>query len=481
MKNKTSLPSIWEVVRLGDYVKSEKGKKPKLENSTRTPTFNIPYIDIEAFEKGIFKSWTNGQECKFSNENDFLMVWDGSRSGLVGKGINGALGSTLVRINFPQIYNPYAYYFLKSKFIEINTRAKGSGTPHVDPDLLWNYDFPIPPYLEQIRIVTKIEELFSELDNGLENLRKAQELVKAYRQTLLKNAFEGKLTEKWRKENFKNLESAEELYQRLRNTPQPNIQKQKASFLPHHNTLFLPELPKTWYWTSLGCSGDWMGGGTPSKSNEAFWSDGHILWISPKDMKSRYITDTLQKISSKGVDNSSAKLIDRKSLLFVVRSGILRRILPIAIAPEYITVNQDLQSFCPKFHNIEFCYWYCVFKEQKIREQCSKDGTTVESIDSVALKKFPFPALCLEEQNEIINILENKLYALEKIEDSIKEKIFQVDQLRQSILKKAFAGELVTQDLSDESAHVFLKRIKSEKLDPCNHQIKSKKIQKVTI
>lgn len=214
MKNKNeylSLPNTWKLVRLGDFVKSEKGKKPKLENNTRTSTFNIPYIDIEAFEKEIFKSWTDGKGCKFSNENDFLMVWDGSRSGLVGKGINGALGSTLVRINFPQIYNPYAYYFLKSKFLEINTRAKGSGTPHVDPDLLWNYDFPIPPYPEQVRIVAKIEELFSTLDNGLENLQRAQEILVVYRQSLLKNAFEGKLTEKWRNQNKNKLKTVEEL------------------------------------------------------------------------------------------------------------------------------------------------------------------------------------------------------------------------------------------------------------------------------
>ncbi|WP_197714632.1 restriction endonuclease subunit S [Nitrosomonas supralitoralis] len=66
--------------------------------------------------------------------------------------------------------------------------------PHVDPGLLWNYDFPIPPLNEQHRIVTKIEELFSELDKGIENLKTTQAQLKVYRQALLKHAFEGKLT-----------------------------------------------------------------------------------------------------------------------------------------------------------------------------------------------------------------------------------------------------------------------------------------------
>ena len=149
------LPASWELIRLGDFVESEKGKKPRNEQATNSKRYCISYIDIEAFEKGIVKSYTDGENCRFCTENDFLMVWDGSRSGLVGKGVKGALGSTLVRINFPHIVNDYAYYFLKSKYLQINSRAKGSGTPHVDPDLLWNYNFPIPPSNEQARIVEK--------------------------------------------------------------------------------------------------------------------------------------------------------------------------------------------------------------------------------------------------------------------------------------------------------------------------------------
>lgn len=73
------------------------------------------------------------------------MVWDGARSGYIGKAVEGALGSTLVKINFPCILPDFGYYYLLSKYLEINTKAKGTGIPHVDPDLLWNYEFPLPP------------------------------------------------------------------------------------------------------------------------------------------------------------------------------------------------------------------------------------------------------------------------------------------------------------------------------------------------
>ncbi len=188
------LPKTWEGVRLGDFVESEKGKKPKNESKKQSDRHSLPYVDIQAFEEGIIGSWTDGTGYRLCHESDFLMVWDGSRSGLVGKGMNGALRSTLVRINFPSMVNNYAFYFLQSKYQQINTRAKSTGTPHVDPGLLWNYEFPIPPKNEQLRIIAKIEQLFSELEKGIDNLRTARAQLKMYRHALLKYAFEGKLT-----------------------------------------------------------------------------------------------------------------------------------------------------------------------------------------------------------------------------------------------------------------------------------------------
>ena len=220
------IPDSWGLVRLGDFVESEKGKKPSNQQDRKDDRYCYPYVDIEAFEENIVKSYADGKNCRFCSADDFLMVWDGSRSGLVGKGMDGALGSTLVRINFPGILNDYAYYFLQSKYLQLNSRAKGSGTPHVDPDLLWNYSFPVPPYNEQHRIVTKIEELFSELDKGIESLKTAREQLKVYRQALLKHAFEGKLTEQWRKDNADKLEAADQLLERIKQEREARYQQQ---------------------------------------------------------------------------------------------------------------------------------------------------------------------------------------------------------------------------------------------------------------
>ena len=112
MENKAlELPKTWAAVNLGDFVENDKGKKPKNESKTQTAVHKLPYVDIQTFEENILRTWTDGVGCRLCSETDFLMVWDGSRSGLVVKGVNGALGSTLVRINFPSMVNDYAYFF----------------------------------------------------------------------------------------------------------------------------------------------------------------------------------------------------------------------------------------------------------------------------------------------------------------------------------------------------------------------------------
>ena len=121
------------------------------------------------------------------------------RQGYTGKAKKGAVGSTLMKIEpVNGIEKNYLYYFLLSLYTKLNTNPRGVGIPHVEPRILWNSKFVICNSLIQRAIVTKIETLFSDLDNGITNLKKAQEQLKIYRQAVLKKAFEGELTKEWR-------------------------------------------------------------------------------------------------------------------------------------------------------------------------------------------------------------------------------------------------------------------------------------------
>ena len=162
------------------------------------------------------------------------------------------------------------------------------------------------------------------------------------------------------------------------------------------------------------------------------------------------------------IENSSTKLIPKGSILFVVRSGILRRTLPVALTICEVTVNQDLQAFTPKEVLPEYIYWYVSAMNDDIRKTCSKDGTTVESIESSLLKNYSIPICSPKEQQLIVSELESKLTVCDNIEETISHSLQQAETLRQSILKKAFEGKLVAQNPNDKPAPKLLERIKAE-------------------
>jgi type I restriction enzyme S subunit len=398
------LPKDWKIVKLGEYVISTKGKKPKRISSEKTKDCFLPYVNIKAFEKGIIDEYTDGVGCVICEEGDFLMVWDGSRSGYVGKAIKGALGSTLVKLNFPDIDNNYAYYFLQSKYIEINTRAKGVGIPHVDPNLLWNYELLIPPLETQQAIVSKIEKLFSELDKGIEDLKTAQQQLKTYRQSVLKWAFEGKLTNENEKEG---------------------------------------ELPKGWKWTTFEkvCIkiGDidhkmpkQLETGYPYVSTKDFTNDLKISF------------DNAKYISEEDYLNLSRKIKPEKGDIIFPRYGTIGKNILVDFDKEFL-VSYSCAVVKPNYDMVISKYIYLFSLSPKITDEIRKYvvETTQANIVIASIKSFVFPLPPMKEQHEIVQEIESRLSVADKMEESITQSLQQAKALRQSILKKAFSGELV--------------------------------------
>jgi type I restriction enzyme S subunit len=217
-----------------------------------------------------------------------------------------------------------------------------------------------------------------------------------------------------------------------------------------------------WSEKPLGYVGTWKGGGTPSKSNKSFWTNGDVLWITPKDMKVLFLSDSIDKITTESVNASSANFIDSDSILIVTRSGILRRILPISMNTVRTTVNQDIKALTPSDNfNSKFLLYVLRGLEENIRTTCMKSGTTVESVEFTLLKQYLIKYTLLEEQAEIVRRVESlfaKADAIEQQYQSLKQKI---DTLPQAILAKAFRGELVEQNPLDEPASVLLASIQT--------------------
>lgn len=493
MRDKVVYPNSWEVVKLGEIAESEKGKKPKNENNELTETFCYPYIDIEAFEKLNFKTYTDGEKCVFCDENDFLMVWDGSRSGLVGKGVKGALGSTLVRIKLPKMNNRYAYYFLQSKYLQINTRAKGSGTPHVDPDLLWNYDFPIPPLNEQNRIVAKIEALFSEIDNGIDSLSKAKFQLEQYRQSLLKSAFEGKLTEQWRADYEKNtgkpLPTADELLKQIQDARQAHYDQQLAKWelavkaweengkegkkptkpskiddiSPLSNTDNLPKVWRDFYLSDLS---EITGGLTKNGKRNDFEEKVPYLRVA-NVYANKLLLDEISYIGIQEAEKARTAL-KKGDLLVVEGNGSIEQIGRVAmwdgsIEPCYHQ-NHLIKSRTYAKVNSKYILYFLMSatgRKRIVEVASSTTGLHTLSLTKVSNLVIPYPSE--EEQVEIVSILDQKLSETENVLNELNIQNKKAEILKSAILQKAFQGKLVAQDDNDPPASELLEQIKQER------------------
>ncbi len=393
--------SDWNVERLGDFALHEKGTKPKRSQKNADDVFSCPYVDIQAFEKGIVKEYTDGYRCVLCKENDFLMVWDGSRSGYVGKAIKGALGSTLMKISFPGIETDYAYYFLQSKYLEINTRAKGTGTPHVDPGILWNYQFPIPPFPEQRAIVAKLEQLFSELDNGIACLKKAQEQLKVYRQAVLKQAFEGELTKAWREQQT-SLPSAEELLENIKGEREQAAKlhgKKLKPVIPFTQSELdvLPELPVGWEWIYIDrvCENNKnslkAGPFGSLLKKDVFVENGYKVYGQEQVIKENAFYGNYFIDEAKYRELVSYKVKQYDILISLV--GTVGKVLIVpenfqlgVINPRLIKISLDKEKYWPRYfkYYFESSFLKGIYSEKT-------QGTTMDILNMQIIKSLPFP------------------------------------------------------------------------------------------
>ncbi|SDF81862.1 type I restriction enzyme, S subunit [Paraburkholderia phenazinium] len=147
-------------------------------------------------------------------------------------------------------------------------------------------------------------------------------------------------------------------------------------------------------------------GGTPSKANAAFWL-GDIPWVSPKDMKSSLIQDAADHITTEAIENSATSLVPAKTILVVVRSGILAHTLPVAQAARPLAFNQDIKALTPDASKIDpdYVYWFLRARATFTIQQGVKKGATVHSLRSGFLESLPVPMCSEAKQREIVDLL----------------------------------------------------------------------------
>jgi len=462
----TSLPPGWTWTTLGEVLDFVKGKKPR-NLGPKDAVLTIPYINIEAFEKKIFEQYTDGEDCPHCEPTDILIVWDGARCGLVGRGVAGAIGSTLAKLVYYQLNSSYLFYFLQTKYEDINKRPRGVGIPHVEPNLFWNLSFPLPPLPEQRRIVAKIEELFSKLDAGVEALKKVKAELKRYRQAVLKYAFEGKLTEEWREAHNGELEPASVLLERIKEQRKKKLgskykdpRQKDGGQVPPLDTSELPDLPEGWAWARLGDVVEDVQSVNPKIKPEKEFT---YLDIASIDNTIQRITEP-KVYYGKSAPSRARQLVKAGDILFSTVRTYLKN---FAVVDEVYDGQIASTGFCvirPHKEISNKCVFYYVQTNEFLNplNQIQR-GTSYPAVRDSDVFAQPIPLPPLAEQQQIVSEIERRFSVADEVEKVVDQSLKQAERLRQSILKRAFEGNLVPQDPTDPPAIQLLEEIRKQK------------------
>ncbi len=417
-----------------------------------------------------------GRACIFpyKEENKYVTVVDVAVIRTEVKGVNNKL--LLNFINSPIIRK------------EIERLQTGTTRKRISRGNLSNIKFPIPPLNEQHRIVSKIEELFSELDNGVSNLKLTQNQLKVYRQALLKYAFEGKLTEQWRKEN--NPEPAEKLLERIKKERQNRYEQElkdwkdavkawekdrktgKKPGKPRAQKHFeirkdeidgLKSLPDVWQYSKI-VNISFVGTGvTPLKSKSEYYENGDIPWVTSGALNDWIVNEPSDYVTKKALTETNLKIYPKGTLLVALYGEGKTRGKCSELSFDSTTnqaiaaiVQVDLEKKLRKYLK-----YYLLKNYAEIRELAVGGAQPNLNLGIIENTIVPIPP---EHEIEfIMDELEAQFSVIQNLEKTIESGLQRSEALRQSILKKAFEGKLVPQDPNDEPASELLKRIQAEK------------------
>jgi len=323
----------------------------------------------------------------------------------------------------------YISYLTKILVFKIKDKGYARHYQHIEKELL-----PLAPLPIQRAIVSKIESLFSDLDNGIANLKKAQEQLKIYRQAVLKKAFEGEFSQ------VKVLDISE---------------------------------VKT--------------GSTPKRGNIKYWNNGTIPWITSGALNNLFVKKAKEFITETALQETNCKIIKKGSLLIAMYGEGKTRgkcsELNIDAATNQAIATITLTSEYEKSRS--YVKWFFLKNYEEIRLLSSGGVQPNLNLSIIKNTVLPFPSL--SEQYQIVQEIETRLSVCDKVEQSITESLEKAKALRQSILKKAFEGKLLTEQEIEqckqapdyEPASVLLEKIKAEKLEKEQEAKKTKnKIKK---
>lgn len=358
----------------------------------------------------------------------------------------------------PSIDNRYLMYFFQSPYFQhyLQTNAKGTAQKGIYLKTLKSSSIALPPYKEQKRIVVKLENLLSRIDEAKRLIEEAKETFELRRAAILDKAFKGDLTKKWRSEytDYKAVQESLKIISEEKALLKSKLSINKKSVDNHPFNI-----PKEWKWVyleditisfknGLYKSADYYSeNGIPClrmyniRKGELNFDDMHYMKLTDEEVEEfglKYGDVLINRVNSRELVGKSAP-VPANFAKCVYESKNIRARLSTQFNPYYI-------SWC-----LELPYVKSLILDS------SKQTVGMATVNQEFLKSIPIPMPTLKEQNEIVSLVSSLLIKGENALDILKDLRFEI--LKQSILSKAFRGEIGTNDPNDENAIHLLKEM----------------------
>ncbi len=372
-----------------------------------------------------------------------------SRAGSVGFSYlvenprEAVFASYLIRFK-PHFAGRYIAYFLKSPMYwrSISESKSGVAVQNVNATKLSNVDIPIAPPGERNRVVAKIDELFSNLDAGIEDLQTAKQQLEHYRKSVLQAAVEGRLTADWRRTH--DPEPAAQLLERAEEKETVNKYKNRGK-LTEPDADLMYEIPPTWEWIQIGDLARAIRYGTSDKAKKG---NKGVPMLRMGDIEGGELHyDDLKYLPEDWEDKEKFLLRDGDVLFnrtnsaeLVGKTAVYKDSHPETVFASYLVrARLYLDVYTPDL----MAYYINSVQGRKYINSVVSQQVGQANVNATKMASMPIPLPPFAEQKQIVDEVERLLSVADDAAATAEREHTRAERLRQSILKKAFSGQLV--------------------------------------
>lgn len=489
----TELPSGWTSGPLSDFV------QPRGERVPPADFPELPFIGMDHVEPNTTRivGFVSSREMKSSASRFYKDdVLYGRLRPYLNKvaqpGFDGLASAEFMVFEGNELIDPgFLRYRLHARdFVNFASHLNEGDRPRVSFAQIGAFEVLVPPPEEQRRIVERIELLFDEIDRGVEGLRDAQRAIVLYRRSLLRSAFEGRLTAEWRVENADKVEAPDALLARIekeresayekalgnwetaifewrkegkkRKKPAKPKRPKFSTTQPLFAVLSVPKLPDDWLAVKLVAVLDIVSGSTPRGIDSCRGTDTPFFRIADMNVEGNEtnLRHASLNLSIEEVRTYSLTVFPAETTVFPKRGGAIltnkkRRLQqPSCFDLNTMGLVNQTTTVLQRFS------WFWMLGVD-LSTIC--DGSNVPQINNKNVEPLSFPICSPAEQAEIVHILDARLEAADALSSEINANFNRAEALRQSILKRAFSGKLVPQNPNDQPAEALLARVRASR------------------